>query len=260
MRFNFVPIRDFLIKRSPEILTGVGIAGFISATIMAIKATPRAMQRIEDRCEAEQVDTLSKWEAIKTALPSYIPTITATALSAGAVICGQCVSLRRNASLAVAASLAEATLQEYRARVVDYVGEEKARDISQEVSRTRAEALPAELPVSEQKVILTGLGNQLCLDQMSGRYFKCDANRIDKAVNTFNRDLRDELFLPLNHFYSMIGLPSSDGGVGDILGIDLDRGYLDVTYTSALTDTNEPVLVLTYDIYPITTYEAYKNK
>ena len=29
-------------KHSPEILTGIGIAGMISATVMAVRATPKA--------------------------------------------------------------------------------------------------------------------------------------------------------------------------------------------------------------------------
>ena len=36
-------------KHSPEILTGIGIAGMISATVMAVKATPKALKNIE--CE-----------------------------------------------------------------------------------------------------------------------------------------------------------------------------------------------------------------
>ena len=34
-------------KHSPEILTGIGIAGMISATVMAVKATPKALKNIE---------------------------------------------------------------------------------------------------------------------------------------------------------------------------------------------------------------------
>ena len=34
-------------KHSPEILTGIGIAGMISATVMAVRATPKALQNIE---------------------------------------------------------------------------------------------------------------------------------------------------------------------------------------------------------------------
>ena len=35
--------RNFLGKHSPEILTGIGIAGLLSSTVLAVKATPKAI-------------------------------------------------------------------------------------------------------------------------------------------------------------------------------------------------------------------------
>lgn len=42
-------IRMTMKKHSPEILTGIGIAGMITTTIMAVKATPKALILIEDK-------------------------------------------------------------------------------------------------------------------------------------------------------------------------------------------------------------------
>ena len=36
-------------KHSPEILTGLGITGMFSMTVMAVKATPKAMRLIEEK-------------------------------------------------------------------------------------------------------------------------------------------------------------------------------------------------------------------
>ena len=36
-----------LSKHSPEILTGIGIAGMITTTALAVKATPKALELIE---------------------------------------------------------------------------------------------------------------------------------------------------------------------------------------------------------------------
>ena len=41
--------RKAFIKHSPEILTGVGIAGMITTTVLAVRATPKAMQLIETK-------------------------------------------------------------------------------------------------------------------------------------------------------------------------------------------------------------------
>ena len=37
-----------LSKKSPEILTGLGIAGMVTTTVLAVKATPKALELIED--------------------------------------------------------------------------------------------------------------------------------------------------------------------------------------------------------------------
>lgn len=244
-------------KHSPEILTGVGIAGMLSSTILAIKATPKAMEKIQARCEEEQVDELSFGEKVKTTITCYIPTIITSVVSSGCVVAGLSVNLRRNAGLALATSVAETTLHEYQNRVIGMIGEEKNREVMREVSQARAEKAVVEVPKSEQKVILTGNGNTLCLDSMTGRYFKADVSKIDKALNAFNKDLRNEMYKPLNDFYMSLGLPTTD--VGDILGVFIDRGYLDITYSSQLTDDHEPVLVLVYDLYPIVTRNEYHS-
>ena len=42
-------VRTAMKKHSPEILTGIGIAGMITTTVMAVRATPKALILIEDR-------------------------------------------------------------------------------------------------------------------------------------------------------------------------------------------------------------------
>ena len=42
-------MEDALRKHSPEILTGIGIAGMITATVLAVRATPKALVCIEEK-------------------------------------------------------------------------------------------------------------------------------------------------------------------------------------------------------------------
>ena len=41
-------VKASTIKHSPEILTGVGIAGMVTTTVMAVRATPKAIRLLED--------------------------------------------------------------------------------------------------------------------------------------------------------------------------------------------------------------------
>ena len=40
-------VRTAMKKHSPEILTGIGIAGMITTTVMAVRVTPKALVLIE---------------------------------------------------------------------------------------------------------------------------------------------------------------------------------------------------------------------
>ena len=51
--------RKAFVKHSPEILTGVGIAGMITTTVLAVRATPKAMMLI-DKKEYEEQRELTK--------------------------------------------------------------------------------------------------------------------------------------------------------------------------------------------------------
>ena len=64
-------------KRSPEILTGLGIAGMISTTVLAVRATPKALDLIA-RAEDKKFDNghgnkLTVSEKMKVAWKPYIP-------------------------------------------------------------------------------------------------------------------------------------------------------------------------------------------
>lgn len=41
-------LRIAMKKHSPEILTGIGIAGMVTTTVLAVRATPKAIKILED--------------------------------------------------------------------------------------------------------------------------------------------------------------------------------------------------------------------
>ena len=45
----FKNVQTSIAKHSPEILIGMGVAGMISTTVMAVKATPKAMKLMEEK-------------------------------------------------------------------------------------------------------------------------------------------------------------------------------------------------------------------
>ena len=71
----FKDIRKGLSEHSPEILMGIGIAGMITTTVLAVKATPKALERIEEKKEEEQKDELTVLETVKATWKVYVPAV-----------------------------------------------------------------------------------------------------------------------------------------------------------------------------------------
>lgn len=227
-------------KHSPEILIGLGITGAASSVIFAVKATPKAMILLEEKRQELGVEKLEAKEIIKTAAPVYIPTAISFGVSVACIIGASSVNARRNAALTAAYTLSESTLRTYRDKVLETVGEDKEREIRQAVTIEQQQKTP-----ETQTLVVNGSAGQLkCFDSLSGRYFTATKNQIDKAVNEFNRQLRDDMRISLNEWYDMIGLDQNK--LGDMLGWDIDRGYIETCYASRLDEEGMPCLVVNY--------------
>ncbi len=233
----------FLMKKhSPEILTGIGIAGMISTTVMAVRVTPKALTLIKEKKKELKTDKLEKTEIIKATYKCYIlPTATGV-LSVICLIEANSVNLKRNAALTAACTLSETALREYKSKVVETIGEKKEKMVQDAVSKDIVEKNPVK------EVIITEKGNTLCLEPISGRYFRSDIDKIKRAENELNRRLFDEMYVSINDLYFEIGLNSTS--MGDDIGWNVNDGLLDLYFSSQLTEDNIPCAVINYNVMP----------
>jgi hypothetical protein len=240
---NFVRIfktaQTAMSKHSPEILTGIGIAGMITTTVLAVRATPKAVMLIEEKKKEEGMDELKPVETVKVAWKCYIPAAVLGATSVACLVGASRVSLRRNAALATAYKLSETALTEYREQVVEAIGEKKEQAVRDKVNQKQIE----KVPVGKNEIYITGDGESLCLDPLSGRLFKSDIDRIRKAENEINRRMIHDICgsASLNEFYDEIGLEHTD--LGDILGWNTEH-LINLDITPGLTDNDKPCLVI----------------
>lgn len=237
-------IRTDLIKHSPEILTGLGIAGMITATVLAVKATPKAEMLIEKKKAETKTDKLTVTETVKTVWKCYIPSAATILLSSACIIGANSVHVKRHAALAAAYALSESTLKEYQEKVVETIGEKKEQAVRDAIAKDKVESQP----VSSSEVIVTGKGETLCYDALSGRYFKSDIDKLKKAENELNRRMLSETGITLNEFYEEIGLNGIE--IGDELGWDIQKGYIELTFSSQLADDGTPCLVVGFRVGP----------
>lgn len=243
--------RQFVSKRSPEILTGIGIAGMITTTVLAVRATPKALQLIEEKKNDDWVDELSPLEVVKTAWKPYVPAAVTGVASVACLIGASSVNAKRNAALATVYKLSETALSEYREKVIETIGEKKEKTVRDKVAEERVK----KNPVSKSEVIVTNNGTTLCFDPISARYFKSSIDKIKRAENELNKQMLHDIsgYVSLNDFYDELGLDHTS--VGDELGWNVDR-LIDISFSSQLNDNGEPSVVLDYLVAP--KYDFYK--
>ena len=204
-----------LSKHSPAILIGIGITGMLTTTVLAVKATPKALRLMEEKKEELEVNTLTPVETVKTTWKCYVPAAVTGAVSIACLIGANSVNAKRNAALATAYKLSETAFTEYREKVVETIGEKKERTVRDKVSEKQIQ----ENPVRQTEVIVTGRGQTLFFEPLSHRYFYSDLEKIKRAENKLNKDIICDPFesgVTLNDFYEEIGIPTT--ATGDNLG------------------------------------------
>lgn len=241
---SFLSLKTAIKKHSPEILTGIGITGMITTTVMAVRATPKALILIEERKEEIGAEKLEAMDMVKTTWACYIPAAITGTLSVACLIGASSVNARRNAALATAYTLSESALKDYQGKVIEMFGEKKNEAVKDAVAKDKVE----KNPVVTREVIITEKGNTLCYDAISGRYFKSDIEKIKKAACELNRQMLDDMYVSLNDFYYEIGLDSVK--LGDELGWNVDSGYIDLSFSSQLASDGTPCLVIDYSVAP----------
>ena len=244
-------IKGVLGRHAPEILTGIGVAGMVTTTILAVKATPKACLLINDRKDELEVEKLSATELVKTTWKCYIPAAMTCGASIACLVGASSVNCKRNAVLATAYKLSEAALSEYKDAVIETIGEKKEQSVRDKVAEERLK----KNPVSKSEIIVTGNGTTLCYDPVGNSYFKSNIQQIESAKNKLNARMLSENYVSLNDFYDELGIGPTK--LGDDLGWDIYKdGLVEIAFSSQLAEDGTPCLVMDYSIAP--RYEYYK--
>ena len=116
------------LSKGSTILTCLAAIGVIGTTILTVKGTKKASDRLIE-ARIEKGDELTKIETVKVAAPAYIPTII---MGVSTIICIfgiDVLNQRQQAALASAYALADRSYREYSNKVKDLYGEDVDRQI-----------------------------------------------------------------------------------------------------------------------------------
>jgi hypothetical protein len=224
-------------RNAPVICTATGIVTVVSIPFLTGKATIKATKLLEKRKEQLDVEVLEPKEIVKTTWKVYIPVGTATIFAIAMFIAAHKTNSVQKAALASAYSIAETTLKKYQEKVVEVIGEDKEKEVRDEVAQEVIKETYSE------EIIPFGEGEHLCYDKISGRYFRSDVESIREAMNDFNSYLNTELYQDLNCWYLCLNLPEIQ--LGYLLGWNVDK-LMDIQFSSAIAPNGEPCIVLDY--------------
>lgn len=238
-------------KHSPEILTGLGISGMLVSTVLAVKATPKALELINDAKHDYDEENksfieydLSKKDIIKLTWKCYIPSAVTGTVSILCLIGASNINNKRNAALTALYTVSTETLKEYRKNIVSEFGDEKEREINDKVIKKRI----SKNPVSDIDNIDSINGDDLCYDLISGRYFKSSMNELKRVENIANKNLLRDGYISLNEVYYELGLSSIH--IGDELGWNVDDGLIEMRIMPEMSDNDKPCLAIEYVTEP----------
>ncbi len=227
---------------SPVIKTSVGVGGVLTTTGLAIAATPKAherMMQILDEHKGNKRAIIR--DSARHVLPLYIPTIISGGLTIYCILSSHNEMAKRSVALAGLYASSETALKAYQHKVAERMGEKWHNETLHEANKDIINSRPS--------TIITGPGKIQCYDKPSDRYFSSDMQTIRKAENDVNKECIDQQYCGLNDFYTMIGLNYSPAANGR--GWTAGDGYLNIKYDAQLNESDEPVLVIDYESFPL---------
>lgn len=261
-------------KYSPEILLGIGLAGGVTAAVMACKATSKMNDVVDEHkhdmshinaaesCiyndDKEDVKAIQKYKTdvyLKTAketIKLYAPAVGVGAASIACILGSYGILHKRNVALVAAYSVLNERFTAYRSRVKDELGEDKDKHF---LFGTHKETIEVEEEGKNGKTKKVKKDIEVVNPYDLSQYAKCfdssctnwendpDYNKmfLTRQQNWANDKLKAQGHLFLNEVYDMLGFPRTKAGaiIGWVFDPDGDGdNYVDFGIFNIYNETS----------------------
>lgn len=249
-------------KNAPMLLMIAGIGGLAATIISAVKATPLAIDKMDDEIAdryengeieyeelpmsvnksdmAYRFEELGPKQIVKSCWKCYVPTLILGALSISAFIGSYKISTARLTAMTAMYEFTANAYDRYRRNVA------KASPKT-DVKATKASRDEQVKEISESKFEGAPEGKEVCIDLFTGNVFYSTREDVLAAVSKMkDRFLSGEMFISLNEFYDEVDANHVE--VGDDVGWTPET-YLDVQFDSTLRN-GKPCLTIGYFANP----------
>lgn len=241
----------FTKENSSTILTAVGAVGTVATAVLTGRSTIKATLLIVDKGLEPDApeEPPTKKEIVREVWPLYIPPVGVGLATVTSIIMANRLSSKKAAALAAAYGLSERAFQDYKEKVVQKLGATKDQAIRDEVAQDRVNSVPVT-----SQVIITGHGDVMCFDLLTGRYFKSNAEKIRRAENEVNREILDHEYASLSFFYDHVGLEptqfSNDVGWNH-------ENICEVQFSTVKSSDDQPCLAINFAIGPVQNFDKF---
>ncbi len=221
-------IGTWIKNNSSSILTCLGAGGFVSTVVLAIKATPKAMDKIQDaaitkgedilagrregtvtRCKGGfEMPKLTVLETVQVCWKEYLPTV---AVGAGSLVCifgANALSRRQQASMAAAYTALASAFEGYRDKVKAICGPDTDEMIQRAIEQEKQDEEDDRPPWDEVQTFY------LECNGCSAKFFERTMEQVLRAEYEANRYFILSGSLTLNQFLQILDLPAVEGGDG----------------------------------------------
>lgn len=253
-------ITKFLVDNAPAIFTGLAATGSVATTILAVKATPKALDKI-DQAYLEKGEALTKKEVVKATWKCYIPTAVSGGATIACIFLANRAHIKKETALAAMAGFFEQRYFDYKDKVVEITDEETDRAIESALAKDKMEG---NKPPKYLSRYAEDDGSFLCYEPYTEQYFLANKSQIMWAEMTANKILQMEEQVALNQILKLFPGVVTDKPIGDKMGWWLDESYyefigynwgfygkpwLDITPSFETVDGQE-VMVIHFSIAP----------
>jgi len=189
----------FLKSHSPMILTIIGSAGVIITSVLAVKATPKALELIEDTKKTSD-EKLTKMDIVRVAWRPYVPAVISGASTILCIFGANYLNMQKQKNIMSAYILLDNAFKEYRNRVINEYGEEINDNFSK------------DLVIDQLKERDDMEDERLFFEFNSMRFFEASIHKVLEAECKAKIQFEKCEYLSLNDYYSYLGIsPSSYG-------------------------------------------------
>jgi hypothetical protein len=241
----------FTTDHSPQILTGIAVAGTVATAVLTGKATIKALRLTETRQReldlSGSAHVIDFKETVANTWKCYVPPVAVGVVTISSILLVNQIGTRRAAAVAAAYAVSEKAYSEYKEKVVEKLGENKEQAVRDDIAQDRVR----NNPVTENQIIVSGGGKVLCYEPYTGRYFMSDMETLKKAQNDLNYQVLNNYYASLSDFYDLIGLDRTK--ISDDMGWNSDK-LLELSFSTVLSDDDRPCMVMDYQVVPIRGY------